>query len=194
MKKINVKMSEWYCGCCGCSEGWEDTLEIEVSDEFAEVMKSKADAKGKNLDFDDIEEMGRNEVLGKKVREDARMVCKMAIEQAYDWSVEFWLENSSLFENEEWEEWLTKDMESGEYVPEISWEEFLDKRREANDESDEDEDEDEDELRWEYTEAIQDDYEAWVKSFGSHTFVAERVGLDLGAIDVGGIEMEFSSL
>ena len=171
-KKITAELDAFYgYGCGGCSYGSDKTVEIKVSDKAASTLsalmqaKEEADDDADGLSNEDIEaaiEAGHTEL--KPLDDDlSHRLWEMI---AHYWVFE--ADNECLYDS--LEEHFDQDVEDGLYVP-------------VADENDDGENDGE--LTF---DDCRENYRAWVFSHENDKdglwFVAERVGIDLGMVDM----------
>ena len=171
-KKITAELDAFYgYGCGGCSYGSDKTVEIKVSDKAASTLsalmqaKEEADDDADGLSNEDIEaaiEAGHTEL--KPLDDDlSHRLWEMI---AHYWVFE--ADNDCLYDS--LEEHFDQDVEDGLYEP-------------VADENDNDENDGE--LTF---DDCRENYRAWVFSHENDKdglwFVAERVGIDLGMVDI----------
>lgn len=185
MAKIEVELNAFYGFGCGFqSYDSSDTIDVEVSENELEVLKSFGKEEITAEDIVDAINGGDTtlESLHDKLSE-----------AFYNMAEEYWLyEADNEFLEESLREHIEDDIESGEYAPSISLEEFIKAAKEGKinfdglefgyfDEIDEDYDfDDEEDIEDKYNSYILNGYYDWIKKH-DHEFVAERVGLDLDA-------------
>lgn len=185
MAKIEVELNAFYGFDCGFqSYGSNDTIDVEVSENELEVLKSF----GK-------EEITAEDIVAAINGGDTTLesLHDKLSEAFYNMAEEYWLyEADNEFLEETLREHIENDIESGEYAPSMSLEEFIEAAKEGKinfdglefgyfDEIDEDYDfDDEEDIEDKYYSYILNDYYDWVKEH-DHEFAAERVGLDLDA-------------
>lgn len=185
MAKIEVELNAFYGFGCGCqSYDSSDTIDVEVSENELEVLKSF----GK-------EEITAEDIVAAINGGDTTLesLHDKLSEAFYNMAEEYWLyEADNEFLEESLREHIEDDIESGEYAPSISLEEFIKAAKEGKinfdglefgyfDEIDEDYDfDDEEDIEDKYNSYILNGYYDWIKKH-DHEFVAERVGLDLDA-------------
>ena len=185
MAKVKVELNASYgCDCMGCGYGSEDTIEIDVNEQELEALRK----------------LGSEEISCEAVvaaienGEAALQSLHNKIEEKFYYMVEeYWLYEA---DNECLEECLSEaianDIDSGEYIPDVEFEEFVAQMKAGDidfeglqfgyfDDIDEDFDyDDEEELQYKYDGYILNAYYDGVQEH-DHAFVAERVGLDLYA-------------
>ena len=171
-KKITAELDAFYgYGCGGCSYGSDKTVEIKVSDKVASTLsdlmqaKEEADDDADGLSNEDIEaaiEAGHTELKPL----DDKLSHRLWEMIAHYWVFE--ADNECLYDS--LEEHFDQDVEDGLYVP-------------VADENDKDENDGE--LTF---DDCCENYRAWVFSHENDKdglwFVAERVGIDLGMVDI----------
>ncbi len=182
-KKITAELDAFYgYGCGGCSYGSDNTVEIKVSDKVASTLSALMEAKGQEdgdcdgLSNEYIEaaiEAGHTEL--KPLDDDLS-------HRLWEMIAHYWVFEADLDGMyDDLREHFDQDVEDGLYVPVADEEE--------DDEFDDDEEEDDGENDGELTfDDCRENYRAWVFSHENDKdglwFVAERIGLDLGMVDI----------
>lgn len=189
MAKIKVELSASYgYDCCGCGYGSDDVFDLEISEKELEALKKIGN--GEISCEAVVEAIENGETVLQPLHEKLE-------DKFYHMVEEYWLYEA---DNECLEECLTeafeRDLDNGKYNDEnevMSFENFVGALKNSSFDSDGlrfgyfydidedyDFDEEEDDLQYKYLGYRLSRYYEWVCEH-DHTFIAERVGLDLDA-------------
>lgn len=181
MAKINVNLEAFYgYSCGGHGHGSKETIEMEVNE----------------VEFEALQKLGTKEISCEAVinaienGEKELISLHERLEEKFYYMVEeYWLyEAYNEFLYECLERHMKQDISDGLYQPTDSEDDFEDEdyyEDEDFDEDDDEEEEEDDDFEDDFDDEDEesydlDEYYNWVKEH-DHYFVAERVGLDLGA-------------
>ena len=177
MAKINVNLEAFYGYSCGChGHGSKETIEMEVNE----------------VEFEALQKLGTKEISCEAVisaienGEKELISLHERLEEKFYYMVEeYWLyEAYNEFLYECLERHMKQDISDGLYQPTDS-EDDEDEDYYEDEDFDDDDDDDDDDYEDDYDDDDEESYDLneyynWVKEH-DHVFVAERVGLDLGA-------------
>ena len=173
---------------------YDDDREYEISEELAELLRRKnykdywddMDEEERTcndfeleLDSGEVCDMISDKSIPEHLRDKLNIIDSDASYRADELAIEEALEYNPY----EWDEyeWMEKDIENNLFVPEKSFEQFL----EESDWDPADEDYDEEDAHADYYGEISDSYESWVETLPAADR-AERYGLsDYSDIDYG---------
>ena len=181
MAKINVNLEAFYgYSCGGHGHGSKETIEMEVNE----------------VEFEALQKLGTKEISCEAVinaienGEKELISLHERLEEKFYYMVEeYWLyEAYNEFLYDGLERHMKQDISDGLYQPTDSEDDFEDEdyyEDEDFDEDDDEEEEEDDDFEDDFDDEDEesydlDEYYNWVKEH-DHYFVAERVGLDLGA-------------
>ena len=180
MAKINVNLEAFYgYSCGGHGHGSEETIEMEVNEAEFEALQKLGTKEISCEAVVNAIENGEKELISLHER----------LEEKFYYMVEeYWLyEAYNEFLYECLERHMKQDISDGLYQPTDSKDDFDDEDyyEDEDDEDDEDDDFEDEDYEDDYDDEDEESYDLneyynWVKEH-DHYFVAERVGLDLGA-------------
>ena len=177
MAKINVNLEAFYgYSCGGHGHGSEETIEMEVNEAEFEALQKLGTKEISCEAVVNAIENGEKELISLHER----------LEEKFYYMVEeYWLyEAYNEFLYECLERHMKQDISDGLYQPTDS-EDDEDEDYYEDEDFDDDDDDDDDDYEDDYDDDDEESYDLneyynWVKEH-DHVFVAERVGLDLGA-------------